>query len=215
MLIAAPILIAYLLGAVPFGLLVARTFGVKDIRREGSGNIGATNVWRVAGWKAAILAYLLDIGKGAGAILIAGTFAAGAIDHDLLLVLAAVAVALGSIFPVYLRFRGGKGVSASLGAVVIMLPLETLICLGVFLVVVLLTRYISLASMTAALGLVLVLLVEILALDRPVAAVYLYFSVGLALVIIWAHRHNIGRLTAGKESRFSLSSPPRRGESHV
>ena len=109
------ILIAYLVGAIPFGLVVARIFGVRDIRQVGSGNIGATNVLRTLGMRAAVWVFLLDIGKGAVPVLLAGSVSQSAIRPDLFLVLVGLAAVLGHVLPVYLGFRGGKGVATAFG----------------------------------------------------------------------------------------------------
>jgi glycerol-3-phosphate acyltransferase PlsY len=203
---AAVVLIAYFLGTIPFGLLIARLYGISDIRKHGSGNIGATNVWRLAGPKAAVWVYILDIGKGAAAVSIARLFHPDLVSHDVLLVIAAVSVVLGNIFPFYLKFKGGKGVNTTLGAIVSMLPIEALICLGLFAIIVSLTRYISLGSIIGACALFPVLLVEKYLFDKPVAMVYLYLSILIALVILVTHRQNIVRLLSGTENRFSFSS---------
>jgi len=154
------ILVAYLIGAIPFGLLIARLFGIGDIRQAGSGNIGATNVLRVLGMKAAIWVYLLDIGKGAAAVLLAGLVPQEAVQVHLFAVLIGAAVILGHVFPAYLKFRGGKGVATASGVLVVILPVETLIAAGVFLTVVFLSRYVSLASIAAALTLPVAVTVE-------------------------------------------------------
>ena len=210
-----PIVIGYLLGAIPAGLIVARCFGVRDIRKEGSGNIGATNVWRVVGPGAAIWVYVFDIGKGVVALLIARQFDPTIFSRDLLLVICAVAVVLGNIFPVYLSFKGGKGVNTSLGAMLVLLPWETLICVAIFILVVWWTRFISLGSIVGALSLCLILAGERFLMDRAIADVYLYLGAALALVILLSHRQNIRRLVAGTENRFSLSSKTGKAGSHV
>ncbi|HVP07382.1 MAG TPA: glycerol-3-phosphate 1-O-acyltransferase PlsY, partial [Candidatus Acidoferrum sp.] len=145
-----PIVVAYLLGAIPFGLIIARLYGVHDVRQSGSGNIGATNVWRVAGPRAAAWVYLLDIGKGAAAVAIARFVHQDTIQRDLFLVFCAMAAVLGHVFPVYLRFRGGKGVNTGLGVMLSLLPLETLISVAVFVIIVALSKFISLGSIIAA-----------------------------------------------------------------
>lgn len=202
----AVFLLAYLLGAIPFGLLVARWFGVSDIRQHGSGNIGATNVWRVAGPKAAIWVYLLDIGKGVLAVLIARSVAQDWLPRDTFLVLTACAAVLGHVLPVYMRFRGGKGVNTSLGVIATLLPLEALICLGVFVLVVALSRYISLGSIIATITLATTVGVERQFMERPIAVIYLYLAIGMALLVVMTHLKNIARIFDGTENRFAFSN---------
>jgi glycerol-3-phosphate acyltransferase PlsY len=203
------ILIAYLVGAVPFGLLVARIFGVRDIRKVGSGNIGATNVLRTLGIKAAVWVYLLDIGKGALVVLLAGLVFRDSPQPELYSVGVGVAAILGHIFPVYLKFKGGKGVATAAGVLAVLLPLETLIALVVFLAVVLSTRYVSVASMAAALSLPLTILVEQNLCEREVSQVFWLLAVAIGVFVPLTHARNVRRLLAGTENRFS--SAGRRG----
>jgi acyl phosphate:glycerol-3-phosphate acyltransferase len=197
---------AYLLGGIPFGLLVARAYGMPDIRRHGSGNIGATNVWRVVGRKAAIWVYLLDIGKGVAAVLLAKMIEQTLLPQDTFLVLVAAAAVCGHVFSPYLGFRGGKGVNTGLGVMLVLLPLELLIGFVVFMVVVAISRYISLGSIAGAATLPAVILLERELLGKTVAPIYLYLAILLAILVVYTHRKNIGRLVTGTESRFSLSS---------
>jgi glycerol-3-phosphate acyltransferase PlsY len=206
----AVLVVAYLLGAIPFGLLVARWFGVRDIRTHGSGNIGATNVWRVIGPRAAIWVYILDIGKGVLAVLIARSVSQAWLPRDTFLVLAALAAVLGHIFPVYTKFRGGKGVNTGLGVIATLLPLEALICFSIFVIVVALSRYISLGSIVGSISLASVVGIERQFLGRHIGIIYFYLAVVLALLVIMTHWKNLGRVIHGTESRFSFS---RRAES--
>ena len=207
---AIPVLIAYLVGAIPFALIITRLAGVGDIRKIGSGNLGATNVWRVAGFKIAIWVFIGDIGKGVLAVLIGQYFANNYgwywISADVTMVLCALAAVIGHIFPIYVGGRGGKGVNTALGAVGTLLPVETFLSLLVFAVVVTLSRYVSLGSMIGALTLLIAVAVEKYMLNIIVADVYFYLVLVLALLIILTHRQNIGRLIAGTENRFSFSS---------
>jgi glycerol-3-phosphate acyltransferase PlsY len=209
-----PLLAAYLLGAVPFGLLVSRLYGISDVRAHGSGNIGATNVWRVVGSKAAIWVYVLDIGKGVAAVLMARSIDQTIIAYDLFLICCAMAAILGHVFPVYLRFKGGKGVNTVVGTMVTLLPVETAISIGIFLVVVSVTRYISLASLVGTTAFPAIILVERVWLAKPVADVYLYTALLVLLLVILTHRQNIRRLLAGTENRFSFSSRTGGGRSN-
>jgi len=202
----AVLVLAYLLGAIPFGLLVARWFGVSDIRVHGSGNIGATNVWRVAGPKAAIWVYALDIGKGVMAVLIARAVSQEWLARDTFLVLTALAAIMGHVFPVYMGFKGGKGVNTGLGVIATLLPLEALVCLVVFVVVVVLSRYISLGSVVGVISLAALVGIERQLMGKQIAVIYLYLVIVLALLVISTHWKNIGRILKGTENRFTFST---------
>lgn len=207
MITAIPIVIAYLLGGIPFGLLIPRLFGVPDIRRYGSGNIGATNATRVLGFRKAAWVYAGDILKGVAAVMIGRWFVseygAGWISVDGLLLLCALAAVLGHLFPVYLRFRGGKGVNTALGVMLALLPLEALIGLAVFAAVAAASKYVSLGSMLGTLGFFGALLVRKYFLGAAIADVYVWVSGLMLVLIVVAHRQNIGRLMKGTESRIS------------
>jgi glycerol-3-phosphate acyltransferase PlsY len=200
------IVAAYLIGAIPFGLLIARLYGVKDVRLHGSGNIGATNVWRVAGPKAAVWVYILDIGKGVAAVLGAKLFAPYWLPLEITLILVACAVVAGHVFPVYLKFHGGKGVNTALGALIVLLPIETGLTIVIFAITLTLTHYVSAGSMVAAVSLPLILAIEVVGLSRDIATPYAILAIVVAFLVLITHRQNIRRLIAGTESRFSWSS---------
>ncbi len=208
-----PIVIAYLLGSIPFGIMVSRLYGVRDIRAHGSGNIGATNVWRVVGARAAVWVYLGDVGKGVAAVLLARLFAERSLTAQVSfeghLVLAALAAVAGHLFPVFARFRGGKGVSVALGGTIVLLPLETLAGCVIFCGIVAATRLISLGSLAGAVGFFAIVAAEKYLSIRDVSALYVYLAAALTVLIVVAHRRNIGRLINGKERKFSFSSKSR------
>ncbi|WP_353071014.1 glycerol-3-phosphate 1-O-acyltransferase PlsY [Tunturiibacter gelidiferens] len=187
--------LAYLLGSIPFGYLLVKTFRHEDIRATGSGNIGATNVARSGAKGLGIATLLLDIGKSFLAVKIAQHIAPGNYD---LAVTTAVAAILGHVFPIWLGFRGGKGVASALG-VMLALSLAAAACtFGIFLVIVLLTRYVSLASMIGSATFPLFGL-YFLPQRTPIVIAGLVF---IPLLVIVKHHQNIGRLLAGTESRF-------------
>ncbi len=186
------VVVAYLLGSIPFGYLIVRGKGAGDIRQTGSGGTGATNVSRQAGKAAGLLTLLLDAAKGCIAVLIAKTVT----GDDWVIAAAAIAALLGHIFPVWLGFRGGKGVATGVGIFLVLAPIALLGAGVVFVAIVLLTRYVSLGSMTAAI--LIPVLVEVQSDSRPLLTAAV---VGAAL-IVFAHRGNIQRLASGTESRI-------------
>jgi acyl phosphate:glycerol-3-phosphate acyltransferase len=189
----------YLLGSLPFGYWLPRLVRGEDIRERGSGNIGATNVVRVYGKRLGITVALLDVAKGFAAAAL-GIWAGGALVG----VLAGAAAMLGHARPVFLRFeKGGKMVATAGGAFLALAPLAALACLGVWIVVFLLTRYASVASITTAFALVGFVL--LLGADWPVVA----FAAAGTAAIVFLHRHNLRRLAGGTEHRFELRRPRR------
>ena len=184
--------LGYLLGSIPFGLLVARLAGLGDIRQIGSGNIGATNVLRTGSRSAAALTLLLDLAKGFAAVVIAAGWGEDAV------LLAAGGAIIGHMFPIWLGFRGGKGVATALGVVMALAWPVALAAALVWLAATLLFRYSSLASLVAAV--VGAALAPFLA--DPMTATTI---AGIALLIILRHHANIRRLLAGTESRISLT----------
>ena len=191
--------LAYLLGSIPFGYLLVKFFRHQDIRATGSGNIGATNVLRSGAKGLGIATLLLDCGKAFAAVTIAQHLAPG--DYDLAVV-AAVAAILGHVFPVWLRFRGGKGVASALGVFLALTPAAAGCTFAVFLVVVLLTRYVSLASIIGSATFPLFGLWFVHLRTPIVIAGFLF----IPLLIIVKHRENIRRLLAGTESRFGTNT---------
>lgn len=190
------IALAYLLGSVPFSFLVARAFGVTDVRQVGSGNVGATNVLRSAGRFAGALALLLDVAKGVAAPLLAGWLAPG---RPAVPALAAVAAVVGHMYPVWLRFRGGKGVATGLGAFAPLVPQAALGAAAAFLVTTVATRYVSLGSVAGAA--ILACLAFALGGPGPVA----WAAAFTAILVIFRHRSNLRRLLEGSERRVGAS----------
>jgi acyl phosphate:glycerol-3-phosphate acyltransferase len=197
----ALMVLAYLLGSIPFGLLLAKIFGGRDVRRAGSGNIGATNVVRVAGPAAGILTLALDAGKGWLAVWLAGK----ATNVSAAAMMAAGLFALlGHCFPVWLKFRGGKGVATAAGIFAALCPEALLAALMLFALVVWFWRYVSLGSLAAAAAIPLLVYFLWAPHFAPPASV----DVGSFLIsalVIYQHRANIGRLARGEEPKFSLS----------
>ncbi|HEU5321322.1 MAG TPA: glycerol-3-phosphate 1-O-acyltransferase PlsY [Methylomirabilota bacterium] len=184
---------AYLIGAIPVGLLVSRLAGGVDIRRHGSGNIGATNVLRTLGPVAAVATLLGDIVKGYAATAVAAALGGGA---PVWVGAGTVAAVVGNCWPVFLGFRGGKGVATGLGAFLRAAPLAVLPAAGLWLLVAAASRYVSLASIVACLGLVVA--AWMLGYPPPVVV----GAAAVTAVIVWRHQQNIQRLRAGTESRL-------------
>ena len=187
------VLAGYLIGAIPFALLLARRKGGTDVRRAGSGNVGAANVLRVAGAPLAVGVMALDLGKGCAAVLLARS--AGATEATLAAV-AGAAVA-GHVFPLWLRFRGGKGVATAGGAFAVLAPGAAALAAAAFIGVVWLTRYVSLGSMVAAV--VLAAAVPFTGASAPVVAC----AAIVAALVLYRHRGNMARLHEGRERRIS------------
>ena len=202
--------IAYLLGSVPTGYLLVRLFRHEDIRSVGSGNIGATNVLRSGGKGLGAATFLLDVLKGATPVLIAGWIApqfATAVPPRDIEALAAVVAVLGHMFPVWLGFKGGKGVATGFGVFLVAAPWAALAAIGVFIVVLLITRYVSLASILGAASFPLFAWFLVRG-DRP--APFVAAQIVVALLIILKHHQNIRRLASGTESRFGGRSHERK-----
>ena len=197
-------IIAYLIGSVSFSVIFGKKFAGIDVRKKGSGNAGTTNTLRTAGKKAAILTLLCDCLKGVVAVLIA--LIAGKIIRDtdgaLLVQLAALAVIIGHVFPVLFQFKGGKGVATSLGILLIINWKIGLICLVFALVLMALTRMVSLGSIGAA------ILYPVLTLfiheNYIVNGNYFVFALILAAFVVFNHRENVKRLLEGKENKLSF-----------
>jgi len=205
--------IAYLLGSIPFGYVLVKFARGEDIRLSGSGNIGATNVARSGAKGLGALTLLLDVLKGAAAVWIAAALAASSYNRCAgisetfglpcipalnLMSLAALFAVLGHIFPVWLKFKGGKGVATALGVFALLFPKAVLISLVIFIVVLGISRYVSLGSILAALAF-------------PIAAYFLYeppwitlvLTAAVSALVVLKHHQNIRRLVAGTENRFS------------
>lgn len=197
------VIIAYLLGSIPFGYLIVRSKEGADIRETGSGGTGATNVSRRAGKAAGVITLVLDALKGSVAVLIARFVVGPSLSAQWIVSAAAIAVIVGHIFPVWLGFRGGKGVATGVGVFLILAPIAVL-CAGVlFLAIVWFTRFVSLGSIVAAATIPLFVWLQSVFVE-PVADLRPLLTSAMvgAVLIIFAHRANIGRLANGTESRI-------------
>ena len=201
---AAVVLVSYLLGSIPAGYVAGRIAGI-DIRHAGSGNIGATNVTRVLGKRYGYPVFIVDFLKGLVAvsmsILIEKRAQPVLVPTQLFGIVAAISCVIGHSFPVWLGFKGGKGVATSMGALFGLMPFVALIGVGVWVITFEVTRYVSVASMTAALAVPVSILI-LIPLKQTGGAVLLYFSICLAALVIFRHRSNLSRLVRGTEPRF-------------
>jgi glycerol-3-phosphate acyltransferase PlsY len=191
--------IAYLLGSIPFGFLLVRIFRKEDIRTLGSGNIGATNVVRSGAKGLGALTFLLDAAKGYVAVFATKWLLGESFSGPDVYATAALFAVLGHMYPVWLRFKGGKGVATAFGVFLALAPRAALIGLAIFIVVLLISRYVSLASIVSAVAFPLLALLLPHANETPlfIAIVFL-----IPLLVIVKHRQNIGRLLKGAEYRF-------------
>jgi glycerol-3-phosphate acyltransferase PlsY len=198
-LVGIPI-VSYLLGSIPFGLLFTRLFGGGDVRKSGSGNIGATNVARVAGPLPALLTLFFDIAKGAAPVWLAARITG---ESAAWMMIAALAALLGHCFPVWLKFRGGKGVATAAGAFLVLCPLALLGSIILFLLVLFLWRYVSLASISASAAMPLLIYLFWAPHHAP-PLIVTFGALAAAAIIVYKHDANIQRLVQGEESKFAF-----------
>lgn len=198
--------VSYLLGSIPFGYLLVRIFTGDDVRASGSGNIGATNVARKSP-ALGVATLVLDAAKGLAAVLVAQVLFNGP-QQQLIMTTAAFFAVLGHLFPVWLKFRGGKGVATSLGAFILLTPKSILCMVILFLVIAVAFRYVSLGSVAVAAAFPLLAW----ALREYKDSRQLVLIALVSVLVIWKHRQNIGRLADGTEAKFGASSEMKSNE---
>ena len=200
--LAVVIIVSYLLGSIPFGYLIVSAKTGSDVRQTGSGGTGATNVSRRAGKVAGVATLILDAAKGAVAVLLARLMTSD-MDHAAWFVgIAGITAILGHIFPIWLKFRGGKGVATGVGVFAVLAPFAVLAAGVIFVVIVLVTRYVSLGSMIAAIFIPVFLWMETLIRPLPGASALISTALVSAALIVYAHRANISRLLNRTENKF-------------
>jgi acyl phosphate:glycerol-3-phosphate acyltransferase len=199
LVLAIPVF-SYLLGSIPFGLLLAKIFGGADVRKAGSGNIGATNVSRVAGPVAGILTLVLDGAKGSAAVVLAAHLTD---SSALWMVVAGFLALLGHCYPIWLNFKGGKGVATAAGVFLVLSPAAMFSALAIFLAVVILWRFVSLGSLAAAASIPLLLYFLWAPRHAPPLAVT-FGSLAISTLVIYKHDANMQRLVEGTETKFSF-----------
>jgi glycerol-3-phosphate acyltransferase PlsY len=198
------IILSYLSGAIPMGVIISRLYKGIDIRNYGSKNAGATNVYRVLGPLPGGIVLFLDAFKGMVAVLFISQISLGNpwANEITLKIIAGISVILGHIFPVYVGFKGGKGIATGLGVLLALIPREVLIASALFVLVVALTRYVSLGSLLAATFISLALIFEKYYLQKEIEKELIILCVGLTLIVFFTHRSNIKRLLNGTENKF-------------
>jgi glycerol-3-phosphate acyltransferase PlsY len=192
-------LIAYALGSIPFGLLIVKAMCGGDVRKSGSGNIGAANVSRTAGAVPGLVTFLLDAAKGYLPVWLAARWSGGSARW---LTIAAVCAVLGHMFPVWLKFRGGKGVATSLGAFIPICGKAVIAAVVLWIIVAVFWRYVSLASIAAAAAMPILVYV-LYAPGHAPATIVSAGTMFIAVMVIWKHRENVQRLLDGTESRVT------------
>jgi glycerol-3-phosphate acyltransferase PlsY len=207
-------ILSYLIGSIPTSIIVARKARGIDIRHYGSGNAGGTNVIRVLGWKAGLFVIALDMAKGMVATMLVARLMEGPIpfsnatpfdDFTVVQIIAGCSAILGHIWTVFAGFKGGKGIATAGGMLIGIAPIEVAVSFGVFAVVFLLTHYVSLGSLSAAVAFPLTMFFRenVFMVDVPGYGTLIFFSIGISLLIIYTHRTNIVRLLRGKENRIA------------
>lgn len=215
-LLAAIIILSYLVGSIPNSIIVSKLTRGIDIRDYGSGNAGGTNVMRVLGWKQGLLVIILDALKGVLAVVVVARIHYGSMpftnatpfdDFTLIQIIAGISAVIGHIWTVFAGFRGGKGIATALGMLLMISTVDMLIAIGVFVVVVSISRYVSLGSIMAAMAVPLTLVVRenIFNVNIPGYNTLLPFVIVLTLLVIFTHRKNVVRLLNGSENKLNFS----------
>ncbi len=210
------ILLSYLVGAIPTSIIMSKLVKGIDIRHHGSGNAGGSNVFRVMGWKYGITVILLDATKGMIAVLLVSRLYFGNFpfpnatpfdDFTLVQIIAGFAAILGHIWTIFAGFKGGKGIATGLGILVSIVTVDMLLGLVVFAIVVGVSKYISLGSLAAAFSVPLFMIIRenVFGVDISGYGTILPLAIGLAFLVMYTHKSNIGRLINGNENKISLS----------
>lgn len=215
-LLTTIIILSYLIGSIPTSIIISKAAKGIDIREHGSGNAGGANIMRVLGWKHGLLVILLDALKGVLAVIVVARFHYGSIpfenatpfdDFTLVQIIAGISAVIGHIWTVFAGFKGGKGIATALGILLMIVTVDMLIAIGVFVLVVIFSRYVSLGSLAGAVAVPLALIVRenIFHVDIPNYNTLLPFLIFVALLVIFTHRKNVIRLLNGNESKISFS----------
>jgi len=220
LLLAIIVILSYLIGSVPNSIIISKLVRGIDIREHGSGNAGGTNVMRVLGWKYGLLVIFLDALKGAIAVVIISRLFYGPLpfenispfdDFTLVQIIAGMSAVIGHIWTVFASFKGGKGIATALGMLLTLITIDMLIAVGIFALVVLISRYVSLASIIAAISVPSTLFIRenLFHVDIPGYSTLLPFIIGVSVLVIFTHRKNLARLINGSENKISLRKKPK------
>lgn len=215
LLLAIIVVLSYLIGSIPNSILISRAVSGIDIRKHGSGNAGGTNVMRVLGWKYGLLVIFLDALKGAVAVVIISRLFYGPLpfenvspfdDFTLVQIIAGMSAVIGHIWTVFAEFKGGKGIATALGMLLTLITIDMLIAVGIFALVVLISRYVSLGSIIAALSVPATLFIRenLFHVDIPGYSTLFPFIVGVTALVIFTHRKNLVRIINGNENKISF-----------
>ena len=207
-------ILSYLIGSIPTSIIVARRARGIDIRQYGSGNAGGTNVFRVLGWKAGVFVILVDMAKGLFATMVLARLMYGPIpfvnhtpfdDFTVVQIIAGCAAILGHVWTLFAGFKGGKGIATAGGMLIGIAPVEVAVSVGVFALVLFIFHYVSLGSLSAAVTFPVTMFLRenVFMVQIEGYHTLIFFSIGIASLIIFTHRSNIGRLIAGTENRIS------------
>jgi glycerol-3-phosphate acyltransferase PlsY len=220
LLLAIIVILSYLIGSVPNSIIISKLVRGIDIREHGSGNAGGTNVMRVLGWKYGLLVIFLDALKGAIAVVIISRLFYGPLpfenvspfdDFTLVQIIAGMSAVIGHIWTVFARFKGGKGIATALGMLLTLITIDMLIAVGIFALVVLISRYVSLGSIIAAISVPSTLFIRenLFHVDIPGYSTLLPFIIGVSVLVIFTHRKNLARLINGSENKISFRKKPK------
>ena len=215
LLLAIIVILSYLIGSIPNSILISKAVGGIDIRNHGSGNAGGTNVMRVLGWKYGLVVIFLDALKGAIAVVIISRLFYGPLpfenvspfdDFTLVQIIAGISAVIGHIWTVFAGFKGGKGIATALGMLLTLITVDMLIAIGVFGLVVLISRYVSLGSILAAISVPATLYIRenLFHVDIPGYTTLFPFIIGVTALVIFTHRKNLIRLVNGNENKISF-----------
>jgi acyl phosphate:glycerol-3-phosphate acyltransferase len=220
LLLAIIVILSYLVGSIPNSIIISKAVSGIDIRNHGSGNAGGTNVIRVLGWKFGLAVIFLDALKGAIAVVIISRLFYGPLpfenispfdDFTLVQIIAGMAAVIGHIWTVFAGFKGGKGIATALGMLLTLITIDMLIAVGIFALVVLISRYVSLGSIIAAISVPATLFIRenLFHVDIPGYSTLFPFIIGVTVLVIYTHRKNLVRIFNGNENKISFRKKPK------